>query len=285
MKFISHAQEKAYAKAMNRNYKAVAFDVDGTLTPFARFIIPESLKKTISQIPKEVQLIICTGRPIQYILGKIEHIIQASEDPEAERKRWHVISNNGCTVSVYNAKKDEYQMIHEVPWPMDIDKDVLEAFIKDKMGWHMTVQIREYDVVGYFPKWMYLFPRIVKRFSHQMWQRLETVIRHMNLGERLKALDSGIGNLVTPINAGKGPAIALIAKHFDFPVKDILCVGDRPEEGGNDEDFLSGQYGTPFSVGALPRKTYPLPVLNEKQVHVSGPEGTELLLKQIFMIS
>ncbi len=285
MKFNSPAQQDAYEDALKSPYKAVFFDIDGTLTPFSRFLIPQSLIDTLVKIPKDVQLIVCSGRLLQYMQGKLDHIFNCSDDPEAERKRWHVIANNGSESYVYNAEKDQYDLIRRVPWPDHlVTKDALEAFIKDKLGWSVNIQIREYTLVALFHKWLYLFPSLVSLFADRMGRRMNTLLEHMGLTGKIRAVNSGLGILLVPEESGKGHAVHHMVEHLGLKKSEVLCVGDRPQPGGNDEDMLNGDCGIGFTVGHTTPNKYPLPVLNENHVRLKGPEGTEYLIKQLFQL-
>ena len=71
---------------------------------------------------------------------------------------------------------------------------------------------------------------------------------------------------------------------MDTEVKDLVCIGDQPQPGGNDEKFLGGHYGTPFTVGDMhPENILPLPVYDDAENILSGPEATlNLILKLKF---
>jgi len=276
MKFHSAAQEKAYKAAIKHKYKAIAFDVDGTLTPFSRFKTPDSLKETINAIAPKIHLILCTGRTLHYSKQKLGRLI----DKPKKRKQWSIIADNGVTLNIF--KNSGYKEVHKTPWPKKaIKKEVLASFIKQRLGWAVKVQVREHNVIVIFPKQFYLFPRIVRRYSSHIAKKLNHLLKEMNLGKDLKIQDSGIGSLIIPANAGKGHAIAHWAKLHKIPQKDILCIGDKAGPGENDEDFLSGQFGTPFTVGKQNPSKFPFPVLDKKDRKLWGPKGTEYLLKQI----
>jgi HAD superfamily hydrolase (TIGR01484 family) len=283
MKFRSKDQERAYKKAMARTYKAAAFDVDGTLTEFAKFTIPDDLLATMEKIPLDIPLVLCTGRPIDFLSGKMEMICNSTRNPEEQRRRWWIIAENGGAGYTYNAKIEEYEMFFEVKWPSEvIEMEVLAAHLKDKLGWNIKILQRAYTLVVIYPKWMYLFPRFVKARSLMVSKKITTLLKKRGLGKAFTAQNSGLGTLIVPKASGKGNAIKRFAKELGIPMKQVLCVGDSPQAGGNDEDFLAGHFGTPFTVGPVLKKTYPLPVLNDQHIHLSGPKGTKYLLDQIF---
>lgn len=283
MKFLSAAQEAAYKKALQHSYKAIAFDIDGTLTEFARFTIPDSMMMALNALPPQLPLLLCTGRPFEFIKGKINNIIRHAQDPEAARKQWTIIADNGGSAYTYNEKKDDYEALFHVPWPEErIAQETLRAFIKDRFGWHVVTDTREHTMVVIYHKHLYLFPRLVRQLSGHTAKQLNALFTEMDLHQVLKVQNSGLGSLIIPIESGKGHAIERWAKHAKIDLKDVLCIGDSPQVGGNDEDFLSGNYGVPFSVGKQTPKLYPLPVLDEKGKKLWGPKGTEYLVRHLF---
>lgn len=283
MKFKSDEQARAYKKAMSRNYKAAAFDVDGTLTEFAKFTIPDSLLSTLEQIPLEIPLVLCTGRPIDFIHWTMDSICNSTRNPEEQKRRWWIIAENGGAGYFYDEKKEEYIKFFDVKWPSEkIQMEVLAKKLKKQLSWHITILQRDHSIVAIYPKWMYLFPRFLREESVRVSNKIVTILKTIGLNKTLTAQNSGLGTLIIPVGSGKGNSIKRFAEKLGIPVKQVLCVGDSPQSGGNDEDFLSGDFGTPFNVGPILHTTYPLPVLNKKNVHLTGPKGTEYLLKQIF---
>lgn len=286
MNFLSAAQEQAYHSALKRKYKAVALDVDGTLTPLARWIIPHSLRETLLDLPLKLPLALATGRPFDYIKPKLAHLCESAKDPESEYKRWTILTENGGAGYTYHPHKKDFEAFFEVPWPDSlITKDALEAFIKDKFGWHVQVLIRTYSLVVRYPNWFYLFPRITRLLSRRTAASLRHLFQKMQLDGSFVAQDSGIGNLIIPKESGKGKAVGRWAERLGISLKDVLVIGDQAQAGENDEEFLSGHFGAAFTVGHQTPHTYPLPVLDEKGRKLWGPEGTEALLKKLFHLT
>ena len=275
MKFLSASQEKATTAALQRHYKAVAFDIDGTLTPFGRWTIPKSLRETLLAMPKNIPLAFCTGRSIEHIQTKLTH--------EAELKRWYVLAENGGAAYKYNPRTHAHEMFFEIPWPKHIiTQDAMEAFIKDKYGWHVEVVIRDHSVVIRYPSWFYLLPRGTRILSRHTATSLRKFFEKIGLDGHFLVEDSGIGNLIIPAESGKGKVIKVWAKQLGISMKDILVIGDQAKKGENDEEFLSGHYGTAFTVGHQTDNIHPFPVVDEKGRKLWGPVGTEYLLKKLF---
>lgn len=281
MTFHSTAQKEAHEKALKHPFKAVAFDVDGTLTHFARFMIPSFMAEALVKIPPNIPRAICTGRDLEFIHTQLKHICGHSPDAQAEQERWTIFSENGSEGYRWNSRKKDYESWFEVPWPKEPTMDTVEAFGKDKLGSQGVFLIREHTVVVRHPDWVYLSPKVTRYMSKRSHGKLETLFHKNGWSDEFSIQDSGIGNVILPKESGKGNAMQRWAKILKLSVKDLLVVGDQPEEGGNDEDFISGRNGIGFSVGGSTPYIYPLSVLSEAGTRLLGPEGTTALLGQV----
>lgn len=281
MTFHSHAQEEACKKALRHPFQAVAFDVDGTLTHFSRFVIPKALAETLVLIPAHIPRAICTGRDIDFIHTQLEHICSHAKNPLAERTRWTLFVENGAKAYHWNKQKKDYEALFEVPWPKAYDKEEMEKIIRKHLGRRVVASVRAHTLVMRNPSWTYLFPRLTRLLSRQNHGRLDTVLKREGWDKDFIIQDSGIGNVLLSKKSGKGNAMRKWAKHLDIPLEDILVVGDQPKDGGNDADFLSGKNGTPFTVGELTHETLPFPVHDKTGHRMKGPEGTKNLLERV----
>jgi hydroxymethylpyrimidine pyrophosphatase-like HAD family hydrolase len=267
---------------MNKSYLSAAFDVDGTLTEFGKWSIPKELLFALAEIPLHVPLVLCTGRPLKYIHKKIDLIVETSANPEAERKRWSVICENGGAAYSYNPKTKSYEMFFEAPWPdQKIPKETLAAAIQKSLSWYAEVVIRDYTVVLRFPSLFYIFPKLVKMESKRTHRKLEHFLKKEGWDELLQVQDSGIGNIILPKTNGKHLAAKAWMDHLGLPHSGMICIGDRPDPGGNDEDFLSGQFGSGFTVGELNARTNPTPVFDVDGKRLIGPRATMELIRRM----
>ena len=183
----------------------------------------------------------------------------------------------------WNARKKEYTPFYDLPWPQEkITQDTLEAFIKDRLGGLVVIRLRPYSMVIRYHDWLYFFPRLTRMVSRRVHKRLSHLLQHLKLDLDFCVQDSGIGNVLFPKESGKGHAMERWAKRLKIPLKDILVIGDQAHPGGNDEDFLSGRYGTAFTVGRQTKNLYPLPVLDHRGHPMKGPTGTAALLGRVF---
>lgn len=261
---------------------SAAFDVDGTLTEFGKWSIPKELLFALTEIPHHVPLALCTGRPLKYIHEKLDLIVETSSNPDAERKRWSVICENGGAAYVHQPRTKSYEMFFEAPWPdQKIPKEQLADVIQKALGWHVETVIRDYTVVVRFPAWFYIFPSLVKLASKRTRRKLEHLLKKEGWDSLLQVQDSGIGNIILPKANGKHFAAKAWMDHLELPHQKMICIGDRPDPGGNDEDFLSGQFGKGFTVGELNPKNKPTPVFDVEGRRLIGPRATLELIKKL----
>jgi HAD superfamily hydrolase (TIGR01484 family) len=285
------AQKKAYKKALQTPVKAVAFDVDGTLTNFCRFTIPNTLVETLNEIPLHIPLAICTGRPVDFIKGKIDQICGNFTE---QRERWYVIAENGGAGYVYNSKTGKYDEFFKAAWPEEIISRVnLCMLLKDGLGRKAPmIHKRDFSVVITFQKWFYYtfysIPKLIQSRSAQMVSRVRIFLSKTplhtsteTLADHFKVLDSGLGSLILPMANGKGAALKHWAKHLGISLDELVCIGDRPDPGGNDEDMMTGETGHAFTAGHLTENIHPLPVFTEDGKRLIGPAATEAIVERL----
>lgn len=274
MKFNSQEQEAAYRRAMSHAYKAVAFDIDGTLTKLGNLRIPRKLSEKLGELAGKLPFIICSGRDIEHIKLKIHAI--------TGRKKYFIVCENGGAGYVYDCKSSAHKQLFEVIWPDKIITAAeLSLLLDKKFPWKIVVQARAHSVILYFHAFFYIFPPLVKKLSSLLARATKRFLEKEGLSEYFNIEDSGIGVIVLPQASGKGKAIKKISTLLKIPLRDFLVVGDMPEDGKNDCEFLSGKYGTAFTVGKTTSNIYPLPVYNPQGKKLSGPEGTYCLLKTL----
>ena len=267
---------------MTKPYSALAFDVDGTLTPFGRFTLAKEMKQSLQNIPLQVPLALCTGRPLDYAIHKIEELLEGSADFAAQKARWTLLCDNGASGYIWDSSTQKYESFFSEPWPEEIiEQDLLLTMLQEELGFWARIMVREFTMVVLCPKWMYRFPPLVHWYAGRLHQKLEVYFESWGLKDQLCSQNSGLGNLIFSGKAGKGKAIEKWAKRLGVPTASIACVGDRPEPGGNDEEFLSGNYGTAFTVGDTTQNPQPAPVLDAQGKPVRGPKGTQLLISQL----
>jgi hypothetical protein len=110
---------------------------------------------------------------------------------------------------------------------------------------------------------------------------------------RFHVIDSGVAVHVMAKFPDKDFAIEQYAKYLREERKlsigpearEILVVGDQPGEGFNDEKFLEGKWGAPFTAGFHSvNSPWPIPIVDEKGDRLNGPSATLHLIHQIFLV-
>lgn len=280
MRFNSEAQEQEYKKVMKRTFRAAAFDIDGTLTEFGRPGIPEYLEEAFAALPSDFPLAICSGRDLKHIQKKILEIQHKSEYYR-QKEEFFIFSENGCAGHVYDSKKQKFKELFCLSWPDEIIlREEMSLALKSIFSWHKIIHIRDASLVIRFPSFFYIWPSFIRGVSAITRRQTESYLKKAKLDKYFSVQDSGIGCIIIPHEAGKGKSMKKWSEHLKIPLRDILVVGDKPEKGGNDEEFLNGDYGTSFTVGKLTHNIYPLPVFDENGRKIEGPLGTYNLLQQ-----
>ncbi len=275
MKFHSPEQEKAYHQALKHKFKAMAFDIDGTLTKLAKITIPSRLLIKLGEIARQIPFMICSGRDIDHIKNKAASINGGS-------KNFFIISENGGATHSYDSKKNSYTELFNIPWPDKIiTSQELTYLLDKKLPWKIQVKSRDHSIVLYYPPVFYVFPTLIVHLSKFLANATRRIIKKEGYENYFDVEDSGIGTIIIPRESGKGKAIKRLSQYLKIPLRDFLVVGDMPEPGKNDAEFLSGNYGTAFSVGNQTHNTFPLPVYNDHGKKLRGPEGTLYLLNEI----
>lgn len=275
MKFNSTEQEKAYHKAIKHNFKAAAFDIDGTLTKLAHTNIPKKLLLKLAEVAGKIPFMICSGRDIDHIKLKVTTICSG------HAHNFFIISENGGATYSYDCKKNSYTELFEIAWPEIIKVEDLRLLLDRKLPWKIQVKSRKHSIVLYYPAIFYIFPPLIKSLSRFLAGSARRILKKEGYENYFDVEDSGIGTIIIPKDSGKGKAIKKISEHLKIPLRDFLVVGDMPEPGKNDAEFLSGKYGTAFSVGNQTHNIFPLPVYNNQGKKLKGPDGTLHLLNQI----
>lgn len=284
MKFNSKEQEAAYRRAMKHAFKAVAFDIDGTLTKLAKLHIPRKLGEELGKLIGKVPFVICSGRDIDHIKLKVSSICDHGAEGAAKTgwEKYFVICENGGSGYEYNCRSRKYKKIFEITWPDDIITPTeLSYLLNKKFPWKIKIAQREHSIVLYFHSYLYFSPPLAKKLSSWLARATARALDREGLSKYFSVEDSGIGTIVIPKESGKGKAIMRLSKLLKIKLSDFLVVGDMPEEGKNDCEFLSGKYGTAFTVGKQTKNIYPLPVYNSRGKKMTGPEGTYHLLRAL----
>ena len=127
--------------------------------------------------------------------------------------------------------------------------------------------------------------------SHELALIAAVQLEKVDPKKDLQIGDSGLGINIFPYHGNKEHGTLEFAKYLmdkkginvSADAKELAVVGDQPQPLGNDETFLDGRYGTPFTVGEThPHNLYPLPVYDLENGRILlGPEGTIYLINNL----
>lgn len=255
------------SNASKPKIKALAFDVDGTLTPLREHHIPDFLYAALAKIPNEIKVTLCTGRPLEDLHSKLKKL----------GRHWDVIVENGGLIYRWDGKK--YECIRKLKFSAEIDMEKMKKVLNRSTFFVST--IRESDSrlgSGYY--WLQPFPRIMAALSRLAQKRIIKAFTREGWMDEVEVLCSGIGNLILPKGSGKGPAMEWWCKDQNIPHENLVCLGDNAQPGGNDESMLNDPRWRGISVGNPGMSSESIFDKDGKRLH--GPEAVaEFLLHSI----
>jgi len=272
---------------------AAMFDMDGTLTELEHTEIPVPLARELASLSEKMPLAFATGRDLKHVRKTLEQqILIYAKDKTKARKNWHMVCENGALGYFFDEKSGKYKEFYSINWDSRLlSKKRLEKEIQRVLG-------DLFESVGETRKTQLLI-RLYKKDLKTQKDRFERVKKTAKIcqkvlsefknGRKFEALESGLAIHISPKNANKDQGIIRFAKYLKQKygldagkaARNILVVGDQPGKGKNDDAFLKGKYGTPFTVGETTDKKWPLKVIGADGKVLKGPKGTLFLLKKI----
>lgn len=291
---ISHAQN--FQKATRAVYAAAMFDVDGTLTEMGRQEIPQPLKRALAQASAKVPMAICSGRKFDGILSRLEEILQQGEDPKALRAQWTLFVENGAIGVKYNPASEEYERFYEYLWPeKELSQEKVYRLLEKVTPAVKPSEIRKNECnVGVYPiHRAHYTPEKLAQITARLAAAVKEALSPQKGSDYFHVIDSGVAVHVMAKFPDKDFAIQQYAQFLreekKLPIgpeaREILVVGDQPGPGFNDEKFLAGEWGTPFTAGFHSvNGPWPIPIVDEKGGRLNGPSATLHLIHQIFLV-
>ncbi|MFA6549744.1 MAG: HAD-IIB family hydrolase [Candidatus Gracilibacteria bacterium] len=280
---------------IRQKFLAAMFDFDGTLTERTpRSPVPDSLKKTLENLSKTVLLALCTARPFKTALPKME----TTFGEKFAKMGWILIVENGC--AGFELKKNKWVEFYRVKWPeKSINKAKLTRTIKTELKEFIGHNGEDFQ---YNESSLIMQPSYentdnsgnasndeIARRCDVLEKGIKGILKKFAGANKIKVKNSKLGIIIIPKIADKDTGIEKFGEYlkknrkmkFSAKYREIITVGDQPEKGGNDEMFLNGRIGTPFTAGEiLKSKKYPFGVYKNKK-RLIGPSATEHLLKTV----
>jgi hypothetical protein len=214
-------------------------------------------------------------------------------DPATCQQNFIFICENGCIGYFYDKEAREYKEFYRIPYPYaEAHRDNLFSRINSALGNKIGLSFKKEVGMVFRPVNLDDTDReALAARSREVAKIIEGVLAVADPKGALKIGDSGIGVNVFPYTGNKEQGTLMFAKfireklgmNVDENAKELVTVGDQPGPYGNDETFLNGKYGTPFTVGEThPENLLPLPVYDlSTNTVLKGPEGTIYLLKNL----
>lgn len=282
-----------HIKDRKPEFIAAMFDIDGTLTKLENDNIPVPLAQKLASLSKKMPLAFATGRDIRHAEKKLKkQILIYAKDKKSACKNWHMICENGALGYFFDEKSQKYKEFYKIKWnPRLLNRKKLKKEIQKALG-------KLLESVDETRETQFLIRPCKKDLKTQKdrLKRVKTsakicekVLSKFKNGYKFETLESGLAIHISPKNANKDQGIIKFAKYLKEKyelnagksARKILVIGDQPGKGKNDDAFLNGKYGTPFTVGETTGKKWPLPVVNDSRHILKGPIGTLFLLKKI----
>ncbi len=282
-------------------FKAVMFDYDGTVTDDGHFAPPQDLVDEIARVAQDFPISFCTGRNVDsFVRRGIKSFVEMvpEELKEGLYKNLFLVAENGCVGYTFDPEKMAFDEFYEVEWP--------EKFVgRERMAAELSEAVRDYgELFENAHKCAVVFrtnlygseTELIKKVNELSDNIYRVVIEYLsnispNYSEYFHVGNSGIGVLIIPADGDKDTGIKKFVQHlsenrnmtFEKDYRDVLVIGDRPDKGGNDEHFLNGKYGTPYTVGKIgPGPDFPLTVTDPEGTRLLHTRGTKHLLQKYF---
>ena len=289
-----HDYKILFEKALAGHYVAAMFDIDGTLMETGAYEFSREVVEALAALSMKIPLAICSGRRVEGLIEMMTPIFEAAPDPLLARKNWVLFLENGAMGLRFNASTNEYEKFYQIDWPHN-ELPMPEVLKKiqtklPKILPNVIFRTNECNIGIYVPD-RKNYP--LKELAH-ITARLATATRQMlknfKHGDRVRVADSGVAAHILPVDGDKDRGIRefahMLRTERDLAVspeaREILIIGDQPCAGCNDEKFLEGKWGTPFTAEHLnPERPYPIPIFSEKGEVLSGPEATLSLLRRV----
>lgn len=281
-------------------YKAAMFDFDGTITEKGESKPGPEMVEALIQLAEKMPIGFCTGRELaSFVHRGFATLVKNIEKEHREKflKNLFLFAENGAIGYEYNPNKADFEEFYRVVWPENyIKKMDLKLQLGPKIAEFGEICEDAHEIVVVIRTRLYNVEERkvedVYALSEQIYQVCLDSLRKFdaNFEEHLHIGNSGIGVVIGPANGDKDQAIIRFANllrekrglSFNKEAREIMVVGDSALVGGNDHYFLSGRYGSPFTVGPHDSsKKFPQPVTDSSGKNLLHARGTLHLINSI----
>lgn len=284
--------------AQRQNFLSAMFDFDGTVTEKGYYTPPPEMLASLVKLAKKMPIAFCTGRQFESFERRgLKSLLEGLNAEQAEKflGNLFLIAENGSVGYAYNPGQKQFEEFYKADWPEEfIKREELSGILSREIAHYGDMLDSGHRVVLVMRTNLYDGDHTnfeaVYALSDQIHLVCKRVLNEINPNyeKHLHIGNSGIGVIITPAHSDKDEGIRrfgeYLKKHrgmeFDKQYTEILAVGDSPQEGGNDQFFLSGRFGTPFTVGHLnPDISRLESVFDASGQRLSNARGTVHLVK------
>jgi len=271
--------EKAIQKAFGRVYRAVALDVDGTITEPATSNLSTEMVLIISRLlQKGIPVILISGRGRTSLRAAANQVRRESKISDWYLRRLQCVCYNGL-IRLYTktSKPDKFLELEDFLFNTSSEQQqVLEEYkaqnekyiakFSSKIGY---LRIRA-DVDG--------LVELVPRSLVELSEKLSRLSGNESWFISRSLYEGQFWWTLTPKD--KSHALEKIAKRLGLPPSTILRIGDSGGENGNDESILNCDSG--FSVGSVSEiHDGCLPIFSRSGEHLQGAKGTQWIISTV----
>lgn len=281
-------------------YKAAMFDFDGTLTELGEYSPSQKVADALLKLSKKMPIAFCTGRQLESFERRgLSELLKeiALEERHDFLKNLFLFAENGSVGYFYDTNKNNFEEFYRANWPENfIPRKKFIKIANKKIKGLGEVYEQAHRVSVVFRTRLYDVEdrkiEDVYALSKQIFDVIKKYLKNLDYEypKYLHVGNSGIGVIVCPAMGDKDMAIKKFSEYlsekrefnFDEKIREILVVGDMPEEGGNDYYFLNGRFGDPFTVGNIVKNSkFPKPVINKDGHRLLNSLGTLYLINRI----
>lgn len=286
-------QKEQFALALQQEYTGCLFDIDGTLTVRGDEYIPAFMLQILADLSLQVPMAVCTARKLSHAYERLAPLFTHSTNPLSCQAQWILMCENGALGYRFDADKKEYVEFHRIPYPYpEAQRDLLFGKMKQALEGKLSIAFTNEVSMVFRPlKTDDTDRESLSVRSHEIAVMIQELLPLSDPKGALKVGDAGIGVSIFPAAGNKEQGTIAFAKYLasykgiivGSTAKELVTIGDQPAPYGNDEAFLDGRFGTPFTVGEThPDHLLPLPVFDPSSGRVlKGPEGTATLLQHL----
>ncbi len=237
---INQARLKELERLVPSKFAAIVFDIDGTLT-YNLKNCPAVLESMIRLVSLNlVQVVLITGRRNKTAAIFYDEIVKSPLVPRNALKKLDIYVSNGCMgFNAYSGVSNPYYLIQFDELVIaQIWKYLAQDEFQNRPEFFLELVedrnkfiIRDLQVAPQSFFWA-----LQKKVSHDL----------KRLGLKVEVKYSGNAIDITPEGYHKGFALDHLMKRLQLTDEQIIKVGDKGGQGGNDFELLCGRHS--FSV-------------------------------------